>query len=429
MARQGTDPSGTGHAFRAFRHRNFTIFWLGALLSNTGSWLSNLTVPYVLYQLTGSAVWTGVASVAQFVPQLVLTPLAGSLADRFDRRKILFATQTSMAIVAGVLWLVWMRSDQSPSSAYVLLALIALIGALQGINLPSWQAFVNDLVPRADLPSAIALNSLQFNAARSLGPALAGLLLAILGVTWAFFFNAVSYVAVIIALLLLRLPPTTPRQTSEGRQTGFLHAIRYVGTQQGIVAAIAVSFLVGVLVNPILNFTVVFSESVFHTSAIVLGLMNAAFGVGSVAAAPVVASARAVSRAATTRAGMVLQGVGLVGFGVAPNPPVATIALVFIGAGFMAAIASANTSLQMIVAPALRGRVIAVRLMIYAGSFPLGAMVQTALSDAVGPRPVVLGAGVLMLALFVALGFGPGWRRLVRLDDPPDDPELRGTLR
>lgn len=398
------------------------------MLSNTGSWLSNLTVPYVLYQLTGSAVWTGIASVAQFVPQMVLTPWAGSLADRFDRRRMLLVTQTSMALAAAALWLVWLGSDRSPGSAYVLLALIALIGALQGINLPSWQAFVNDLVPRADLPSAIALNSLQFNAARSIGPALAGLLLAVLGVTWAFFFNAVSYVAVIIGLLLLRLPPTPSRPTGDRREATFLHALRYVGTQQGIVAAIAVSFLVGVLVNPILNFTVVFSESVFQTGAIVLGLMNAAFGVGSVAAAPVVASARAVSRAATTRAGLVLQGVGLVGFAVSPNATIATVALVLIGAGFMAAIASANTSLQMIVAPALRGRVIAVRLMIYAGSFPLGAMVQTALSDAVGPRPVVLGAGTLMLVLFILLGFGPGWRRLVRLDDPPDDPALRGTL-
>lgn len=429
MTRSGPDPGARGHAFRAFQHRSFAIFWSGALLSNIGTWLSNLTVPYVLFQLTGSAVWTGIASLAQFGPQMVLTPLAGSLADRFDRRRILLITQSGMALGTFAMWLVWLLAGDRENSAYVLLALVALIGAMQGINLPSWQAFVNDLVPRRDLASAIALNSLQFNAARSIGPAIAGLLLAAIGATWAFFFNAVSYVAVIVSLLLVRWDRVKPRTHDlTEKRTGFLHALRYVGTQPGIVIAIVVSFLVGVLANPILNFTVVFADSVFHVGAIALGLLNATFGLGSVLAAPIVASPRTTSRAATTRAGLLLSGLGLVGFALAPNAPVAMAFLVLVGAGFMATIASANTSLQMIVAPRLRGRVIAVRLMIYSGSFPLGALVQTALSDAVGPRPVVTVAGILFVVLFAVLGFGPGWRRLAHLDDPPDDPDLRAAM-
>ncbi len=150
MGRPGRDPSETGHAFRAFRNRNFTIFWTGALLSNSGAWLSNLTVPYVLFQLTGSAVWTGVASVAQFVPQMLLTPLAGNLADRFNRRSILLLTQSAMSIAAFALWLVWLSASRNDQSPYPLLA--------------------------------------------ALGPA------------WAFSFNAVSYVAVILSLLVIRLP-------------------------------------------------------------------------------------------------------------------------------------------------------------------------------------------------------------------------------
>ena len=173
---------GIGYSFRAFRHSNYRLFWFGALASNTGTWLSNLTVPYVLYSLTGSALWVALAAVAQFVPGVVLGPLGGSLADRYDRRKVIIYTQSGLAVVALLMWANWASGLQDP---ILLLWLIAWVGVLNGLNIPAWQSFVSDLVPREDLLSAVTLNSLQFNAARSLGPALAGVLLAGLGPSWA----------------------------------------------------------------------------------------------------------------------------------------------------------------------------------------------------------------------------------------------------
>lgn len=418
MARTSWTSEGLGYSVRALRHRNFLIFWLGALVSNTGTWLANLTVPYVLFQLTGSAVWTGIASLTQFAPQVLLTPVAGRLADRVDRRRLLLSTQAGMAVAAAGMWLAWLVGAGHPGP---LLVLVAFSGIFQGLNMPAWQAFVNDLVPRRDLVSAVTLNSVQFNAARSLGPAIAGILLAAFGPTWAFLLNAVSFTGVIIALLSIRLdhrPPAPPAATRGGE--GFLAALRYVGRQPGIVMAIVVSFLIGLLGNPILQFTVVFATSVFMVGPTALGLMNAAFGVGSVVAAPLIAGSERWSRATITRVSLLLQGLGLVGFAVAPGTLVATICLLVMGAGFLGSISSANTSLQMIVTPQLRGRVIAVRIMIYSASFPLGAMVQTALADIVGPRIVVGVAGVLLSLCALVFSVGATGRLLSRLDDPAD---------
>ncbi len=398
-------------SLRALRHRDFALFWSGALVSNTGNWLSNLTVPYVLFQLTGSAVWTGVASLAQFAPQMLLTPLAGMLADRVDRRRFLLLTQALMALAAAGLWAVWVFVAQPFSDVYALLALVAVSGALQGLNLPSWQAFVNDMVPRSDLRSAITLNSVQFNASRSVGPAIAGLILAAFGPSVAFAVNAGSFLFVIVALLLIRLR-LERRPRMSGRGAGFWPALRYAARQPGIVVSIGISFLIGILANPILQFSVIFAEDVFRVGPVSLGAMNAAFGLGSVLAAPLIAGLP-WSRAVVTRAGLLLQGAGLLAFALAPNVYVAGAALVVMGAGFLAAISCAITALQMIVAEAFRGRVIAARIMIYSASFPIGALIQTAIADQVGPRPVVaVAAGLLLM-----LGLGMPRQALRRLDD------------
>lgn len=402
------------HSIRALRNRDFALFWSGALVSNTGNWLSNLTVPYVLFQLTGSALWTGLASLAQFAPQMVLTPLAGTLADRLDRRRFLLITQILMALAAAGLWATWVFVAQPRSDPYALLALVAVSGVLQGLNLPSWQAFVNDLVPRSDLRSAITLNSVQFNASRSIGPAIAGVILAAFGPTVAFAANAGSFVFVIMALLAIRLRPA--RTSREPKDSRFLPALAYVRREPGILMAIGISFLIGILANPILQFSVIFAETVFRVGPISLGIMNAAFGLGSVLAAPLIAGST-WTRAGITRVGLLMQGGALLTFALSPNVYVATVALVVMGAGFLGAISCAITALQMIVSEAFRGRVIAVRIMIYSASFPIGALTQTALADVVGPRPVVSVAGALLLALGLLVSVGAPRRALTRLDD------------
>ena len=404
----------------AFRYRDYRIFWIGALLSNTGSWLLNLTLPYVLFQLTGSALWVGAAVAAQFLPMVLFSPFGGSLADHRPRRRVLIVMQSAMAVVALALWLVWALGLHDP---LLLLGLVAVIGALNGVSMPSWQGFVHDLVPREDLLSAVTMNSLQFNAARAIGPALAGVLLATLGPAWAFGINALSFGFVILALLLVRAgrdAVRTARTSSVARQ--FAAALGYVKTQPGLIISMMVAATIGFLGNPMFSFTVVFAGDVFDVGPVALGMMNAALGVGAFAAAPVVAGSRwapALSR--LVMIGLITYSAALVVFALAPGYAVGFIAAIVIGACFLTVVASINTATQVIVADPFRGRVLAIRLMTFTLAAPLGSLAWGATSDLIGPRPTVLIAGVLMAVITVVLITRRQGLRLSRLDDPHDE--------
>jgi predicted MFS family arabinose efflux permease len=421
-----TGETGLRSSLRAFRHREFRIFWSAALVSNTGSWLANLTVPYVLYDLTHSAFWVGLAALAQFLPGVVMAPYGGALADRHDRRRVLLVAQTGLAASAVALWALWVSGVRDP---YAILALVAVAGTFHGVNLPAWQSFVHDLVPRRDLASAVGLNSLQLNAARAIGPAVAGVLLATLGPGWAFLFNAVSFAFVIAALLLVHTPVVVSRQPRSSAIGGFVSAVRYIGAQPGIQCAILVSVLVGILGNPIFGFTVVFASDVFHVGAVGLGGLNAVLGIGSVIAAPIVTSARG-SLGRTVRWAFLLFALAMGGFAAAPNAWTGGVMLVVVGGCFLSVISSANTAMQLIVADHMRGRVLAVRIMLFTLSFPVGSLSQGWVSDRIGPRAAVLGAAGVMLLVGLFLALWRGGRILDRLDDPHDEalPAEQGRL-
>src|SRR3954470_2195264 len=183
----------------AFRYRDFRLFWTGALISNIGTWMQNLTVPYVLlYVMHTSAVWVGIATVSQFLPGVVLGPVAGWMADRFNRRVLLLVSQVVQLLLALALWAAWMAGLRDPLG---FVALVALNGVVFGITMASWESFVTELVPRADLLNAITLNSAQFNGARAFGPALAGLVLARWGPGAAFLVEPLSVIALIPPLV------------------------------------------------------------------------------------------------------------------------------------------------------------------------------------------------------------------------------------
>lgn len=411
---------GLRHSLRAFRHRDYLIFWLGALASNTGTWLSNLTVPYVLYRMTGSALWVGLVSVAQFAPGILLSPVGGILADRYRRKRVLLTTQSGMAVAAVLMWAAWVLGWHEP---VLLLALVCLTGLFHGLNVPSWQSFLSDLVPRQDLHSAVTLNSLQFNAARSVGPAIAGVLLAALGPAWAFLLNAGSFLCVLGALLLVRPAyAASRRHAPEGgvvRQlTG---AFAYIRRQPGIIVGLVISVLVGVLGNPLFQLTVVFAESVFRVDAVALGLMNAALGVGAVIAAPIVTGWRGLRLSQVARWALVTYGAAIAAFGAAPHYLFGVAALVVVGGCFLAVVSTVNTATQLIVADHMRGRVVACRSMLYTASFPVGGMLQGALADWFGVRASVVGAGATMLLAALVLMVWRGRVRLSRLDDPHDE--------
>lgn len=407
---------GIRHAARAFHHRDFTVFWLGALASNTGSWVQNIAVPIVIYRVTRSASWVGFATFSQFIPVMLLGPQAGSIADRFDRRKVLLTTQALMAVGALSLWLAWSRGVRSP---WAILGLVALSGVFAGINIPSWQSFVNDLVPREDLLSAVTLNSLQFNAARALGPGIGGILVETLGPSWAFFINGVSFLCVLLALALVRNRQVALETAlSGGVLRQFRRAVRYSSAQPGILIGIVVAVLVGFLGNPIFQFTVIFSEEVWHVGAIQLSLLNVALGVGAVASAPLV-SGWDLPRATLVRWGLFVYGGSILAFAISPLYLFGLLAALVVGGGFLVVISATNTSVQVIVADHMRGRVMAFRIMAFTGAYPVGALIQGWLSDTIGPRQTVGGAGALLIAAGAVLASRPRW--LHRLDDPHDE--------
>jgi MFS family permease len=409
---------GLAHSMRAFRHRDFTLFWTGALVSNTGTWLQNVTVPFVLYELTHNALWVGLSTFAQFLPGVLFGPAGGSLADRLNRRRLLIFTQTLLAAAALLLWITWSMGLRNPG---LILLLVAASGTINGLNSPSWQAFVPQLVPRGDLLSAITLNSLQFNAARALGPTAAGLVLATLGPGPAFLLNALSFGFVLGSLLLMREKTPPPRATAEERGVirQFHSALRYVRTQPGIGMSILVAALVAFLGSPVIQFTVVYTTDIYHVGNVAFGVLSAAMGIGAAAAAPMISGWDTVLRRATiVRYGLPAYAVACALFGISGSMLVGFVGLFLAGAGFLAVISATNTSVQVIVAEVFRGRVMAARVMSYTLCYAVGGLAQGWMAERVGPRATVTGAGLVLLAVALYLAAHPA--HLVALDDPPD---------
>ncbi len=414
-------PTGFRQGMRAFRHRDFRIFFIGAIISNSGSWLQNLAVPFVLFELTGKAIWVGLAGFAQFIPSFVLGPIGGTLADGNDRRKVLLATQSAMAGAAFMLWGAWVLDWREP---VLILAIVALTGVFAGLNIPSWQAFVPALVPREDLASAITLNSTQFNAARAIGPALAGVLLAVAGPAWAFFLNGLSFIAVLVALSMVRALPTErkPGFAKKSVASGFREGLNYINRRTGIRVSIVCAMLVAFFGNPITQFTVVFVSDVYDAGPRVLGVLAAAVGVGAVMIAPMLSTwDGVVTRSALVRWALPGYAIAVIAFGLAPVWPLGLIALLFVGAGFLVVIATTNTAVQMIVADEMRGRVMSVRVMGFTLAFPVGSLVQGALGDVWGPQLTVVLSGSILLVVALWMWTQPTLLdHLDALDDTPN---------
>lgn len=402
-------------SLRAFAHRDFAVLWSGAFVSNVGTWLQALVIPFVLFQITGSALWVGLAALAQFLPYFAFSPLGGWLADHVARRTVLRWTQALFAAAAAALWLIWLAGVRDPLT---LLAFLAVGGALNGINLPSWQAFTSDLVPREDLHSAITLNSVQFNAARAIGPGLAGLVLAVLGATWAFGLNAVSFATVIVALLAVRTRGEPGRQKDRaGIVREFAAAARYTRAQPNLVVVIIVTMLVALLGNPVFAFTVVFAGEVYAVGPLALGMLNVAFGIGAILAVPLVTGwPRQVSLSRTVVGGLVTMGAMLVVFGAVPVYAVGVVSLVFVGGAFLAIISGVNTSLQLRVDPRYRGRVMALRMMVFTLGTAVGSFLQGVAAELFGAQLTMIGVGMILLAATALLALASGPRRLSALD-------------
>lgn len=386
----------------ALRYRNFALFWTGALISSTGGWVQNVTIPYVVFSLTKSETWVGFAGFSLLITAAIFGPVGGTLADRFDRRHVLLITQGAQAAVALGLWGLWSAGVRSPGA---IVALASLSGVFGGLMIGSWQAFVSELVPREALLNAVTLNSAQFNAARAFGPAIGGIVLALLGPSWAFLINAVSFLAVIVALLLMHLDRVVEKVSGRLRVFRDLReTVGYVRGSPGIRTCILVVAGLSFADSPLFQFVVVFAEDVFHVDTWVFGVLSAALGIGAILATPFVAGRGAtIPRRRLVAGAMALNGTSLVLFALSPGAWAGFFFLMGAGAGYLAIASSLNTTIQLQVDEKMRGKVLSFYLLGVTLVAPIGALVQGVLVNAIGPRAAFSLAGGAFLALLVVL--------------------------
>ena len=377
--------------------------WISAIISSTGRWFQVLAIPLIVYDLTGgSAGWVGLAGFTQLLPVAVLCPFAGAIADRWPRRSILLVTQSTQALVAALFVLMWFGDVRSPG-AYVAVSILA--GTASGLNLPAWQAFVSELVPRDTLMSAVTLNSAQFNLARMLGPSLAGVVIAQWGPGWAFALNAVSYLAVIAALLLLRLPRIQIEATGRMRPlTEFAQAVVYVQRNAGISTAVFVAGVIGFFGITAQQMSIVVAEDVFGQGERGFGWMLSAAGVGAVVASPmVVEMARRFDRSRIQEVALLLYGCGVCAMAAAPWFVLALAGMFVMGMAHIASASTLNTAIQLQVDEGLRARVLSVYLTVLLLSSPLGQLFMGQAIELFGPRQTFLTFGLLFLVSAVLL--------------------------
>lgn len=387
--------------FRSLRVRNYRLWAAGALVSNVGTWMQRTAQDWlVLTHLTDhNATAVGIVMALQFGPQLVLLPLTGLAADRLNRRKLLMFTQGAMGLLALGLGLLTISGAAQLWHVYVF---ALLLGCVAAFDAPARQTFVAELVSEADLSNAVALNSTSFNAARMVGPAVAGLVIAATGPGEAFLVNALSFIAVLGALACLRQRELFARGGTEGARKGSLmEGFRYVWARPDLRALLAMLFLVATFG---LNFPIYISTmsvGAFHGGPGQYGVLSSVMAIGSVTGALMAA------RRQQPRFGLIMIGAAVFGFGclaaaLMPNLVGFGLALIVTGVAAQTLTTSTNSLVQLSTDPALRGRVIAILLATLLGSTPIGAPVVGWVADAFGPRwalGVAAASGLLSAAI------------------------------
>jgi len=402
-----SEPSGTAPArsrfrdtVRSLRHRNFQLFFSGQLISLIGTWMDNVAEAWLVYRLTGSSLLLGTVSFAGQIPVLLMSPVAGLVADRFNRRKVVITTQCSSMILAFILAGLTLSKRVT---VWEVIVLAGLMGVVNAFDIPARQSFLVEMVGREDLMNAIALNSSMFNAARIIGPSIAGILVASVGEGWCFFANAVSYIAVIAGLFAMRIPPRVAPREHASPFEHIAEGFRFVRQTAPIRTLLLLIGLVSLVAMPYAVLMPVFAARILHGNARTLGILMGSAGVGALGGALMLAARRGV-----TGLGKLVAiacgafGVSLILFSFSRWWIVSALLLIPVGFSVMTQMGSTNTLIQAMVPDRLRGRTMAVYSMMFMGMAPFGALLSGALADRIGaPRTVALG-GVLAIAGAIA---------------------------
>jgi MFS family permease len=407
--------------FRSLNRYNYRVWAAGAIVSNVGTWMQRIAQDWVvLTQLThNNATAVGLVMALQFGPQLLLLPITGFAADHLDLRKLLIATQAGLGLLALGLGILTVVGYLQLWHVY-LFAL--LLGCVSAFDAPARQTFVSELVGEADLSNAVALNSTSFNAARMIGPAIAGVLIAAVGSGWVFLINAGSFAAVIVSLNLLRVDELHVKSHAQRTRGSLADGFRYVARRADLKTVLSMLFLVATFG---LNFPIFISTmavTVFHAGAGQYGLLTSTMAVGSVVGA-LLSAGREKPRIILLFAGAALFGLGCALAAIMPNYWLFAVALIIVGVSAQTFTTTANGAVQLSTDQVMRGRVMAIYLAIALGGTPIGAPIVGWVADTFGPRWALAvgsaaGFGAAIVGLYylrkyrsLRVGVGTGWLR------------------
>lgn len=396
--------------FKAFEYPEFRLMWLGACTSSIGTWMQSLAQSWLVYELTKSAWYLGLDAFLGQIPIFLFSMFGGVVADWMDRRKILVASQLVQMFCAVTLALL---AGFEVVQVWHILALSFLVGTAQAFGGPAYQALIPSLVAKEDLQNAIAMNSIQFNVARVIGPTIGGVALTTLGAAWCFGLNALSYVAVIFTLL--RVAPRPPANLRKEAMLESMKAgLRFIRDNSVMGSLVVLAFLMTLLGLPITTFLPVFAERVFHLGKEAYSQMLIISGVGSVAGGIFVAATGQYRRKGLLALGcLCVLGVFILGFALSPNFYLACLMLFLGGAALIACFGLVSSLVQTETEDSMRGRVMSIYNVAFRGGMPFGAFLSGRFID-IFSAPQVLAANGLLLVAVSAL-FWLTQRKISRL--------------
>lgn len=386
--------------FRSLYHRDFSIFWAGNFLSNIGTWMQYVALGWVILIISNSPFLLGLNGFLAQVPSLVFALPGGTIADRLNRRKLMLITQTAMMLLA--LLLAVLTSIRQITITEIL-AISFLTGVASALNYPAYQALIPDLIPRDDLMNGIALNSAQFNMSRAIGPTVAGLALGALGAAACFYLNSISFLALIIALLIITIPPAQ-KDTGTRFWGSMMEGVGYLNEHRIIIVLLTVPAFLSLLGLPFIVLMPAVARNMIGVGASGLGFLMGGAGLGAVAAALFIAARGTPEhRGRLILASATLFSLALILLARAQTFWEAFFLLAVMGGTIVGALTLTNTTLQMTTPPKLRGRVMAMYYMAMAGLMPFGSLQAGAVAQASGTRFALGFGGAVCLVYFLIL--------------------------
>ncbi|HKD52105.1 MAG TPA: MFS transporter [Candidatus Acidoferrum sp.] len=394
-----SSPASFSTRFRAMQHRNFQLFIAGQLTSLIGTWMQTTAQLWLVYRLTGSAALLGIFGFASQVPMLFLSSLGGYLGDHYNRHRGVMATQTvSMVLAFALATLTLTGRIQGWRGAWVVVAIAFMVGTVNAFDVPIRQAFLVQMVGKEDLPNAIALNSSIFNGARVVGPAIAGFTVAWVGEGWCFFLNGVSFVAVIVALLMMRIPKTEIKPSDESPLNSLVQGFRFAMSDLPIRSTLLLLSVLSLFGLQYSVFMPIYAQDILKGNARTLGLLMSAAGVGAVLGALHFAArtnykglARWIAATSTTTA------IGILIFSGAKVFWLCALVLFVVGFAATSQMAATNTLIQNRVPDELRSRVMAVYATMFMGVQPIGALIAGGVAKRIGAPHTLSVFGSLVL--------------------------------